>query len=133
MRQFKAYIMLLFLGIIAFFYFKTDPNEVDFLLSCPLYANTGLFCPGCGSQRALHNLLHLDLLKAINNNLLLIIAMLLMIYHYGVLAVNKLFNWPIKSLFSNSKFRLLLIIFAGLFWIFRNISVYPFSLLAPIN
>jgi hypothetical protein len=51
--------------------------------SCPLYALTGLYCPGCGSLRSLHSLANGDLLAAFARNpimppLLLILTVVLM-------------------------------------------------------
>ena len=38
--------------------FVFDPTRVGFLPPCPLHEFTGLWCPGCGSTRALHQLVH---------------------------------------------------------------------------
>ena len=35
---------------------------------CPLYAVTGLYCPGCGSLRSLHSLANADLVAAVALN-----------------------------------------------------------------
>lgn len=35
---------------------------------CPLYAVTGLYCPGCGSLRSLHSLANADLMAAFARN-----------------------------------------------------------------
>lgn len=48
--------------------------------ACPLYAVTGLYCPGCGSLRSLHGLANGDLVAAFARNpimppLLLILAL----------------------------------------------------------
>lgn len=53
-----------------------DPNAAgNPLPPCPLHALTGLFCPGCGSTRALHALLHGDLARAASMNLLLVASL----------------------------------------------------------
>lgn len=36
---------------------------------------TGLKCPGCGSQRAIHSLLHLDILAALGYNAFLVLSL----------------------------------------------------------
>ncbi len=123
--------MLLLFGVIAFFYFTISPNEVDFMLKCPLYRTTGLYCPGCGSQRALHHLLHFDFLKAAQNNLLLLVGILGAAYHYGIPIINTYLNKNFKSAFNKNKNILLVLIFFNLFWVLRNIPHYPFTLLAP--
>jgi len=123
--------MLLLFGVIAFFYFTINPNEVDFMLKCPLYSTTGVYCPGCGSQRSLHHLLHFDFLKAAKNNLLLLVGILGATYHYGIPIINTYLNKNLKSVFNKNKNLLLVLMFVILFWVLRNIPHYPFTLLAP--
>lgn len=45
-----------------------DPNECRFFPKCILYSVTGLKCAGCGTQRALHCLMHGEILQAIRYN-----------------------------------------------------------------
>ena len=52
--------------VLGVFYF-VDPASGS-LFTCPLNKLTGLLCPGCGSQRALHALLHGEALTAIKHN-----------------------------------------------------------------
>jgi hypothetical protein len=47
-----------------------DPNEPGHYPTCPFFALTGHWCPGCGSLRALHALTHGDLGAAAGLNLL---------------------------------------------------------------
>ncbi len=129
----KHYIMLLLFGVIAFFYFTINPNEVDFMLKCPLYKTTGIYCPGCGSQRAIHHLLHFDFIKAAQNNILLLIGLLSAVYHYGIQFINRYFIKNFKSIFNNTKNLLIILIIVILFWVLRNVPYYPFTLLAPGN
>ena len=41
-----------------------DPNEPGHFPPCPVLALTGFYCTGCGTLRAAHALLHLDLAGA---------------------------------------------------------------------
>lgn len=55
---------------------RVDPNAPGSLLPpCPFHALTGWYCPGCGSTRALHALLHGDLSQALAMNPLLVAAL----------------------------------------------------------
>lgn len=56
------------LGVMAL-YFSFDPSHYPFP-KCPLLLLTGLYCPGCGSQRALHALLHGQVVRAAGFNVL---------------------------------------------------------------
>lgn len=47
-----------------------DPNAPGHYPTCPFLALTGQWCPGCGTLRAVHALVHGDLLGAIDLNVL---------------------------------------------------------------
>jgi hypothetical protein len=51
-----------------------DPNEPGHYPTCPFRATTGLYCPGCGSLRALHFLARGDIPAAVGKNVLTVIA-----------------------------------------------------------
>jgi len=46
-----------------------DPAEPGHYPGCPILAVTGMYCPGCGGLRALHDLTHGDLVAALSSNL----------------------------------------------------------------
>lgn len=52
-----------------------DPNEPGHYPTCPFFALTGHWCPGCGSLRALHALTHGDVLGAAARNVLMLAAL----------------------------------------------------------
>ncbi len=55
-------------------YYNYNPATVGFFPSCPSRTLTGLLCPGCGSQRALHELLHFNIGAAMRYNPLMVIS-----------------------------------------------------------
>ena len=55
---------------------------------CMFYVVTGWECPGCGSQRAVHALLHGDIADAFRANAMLLVMIPLLI----VLAILELFG-----------------------------------------
>lgn len=67
-------------------YFLFDPATTPFP-RCPFLMLTGLKCPGCGSQRAIHSLLHLDIAAAWRYNALLVLSipylLLLVVAEWG--------------------------------------------------
>ncbi|WP_243836001.1 DUF2752 domain-containing protein [Sphingobacterium paludis] len=60
------------LAVLCCVYYQYDPLQSPWFPKCPFKTLTGLDCPGCGSQRAIHALLHGDILGAIRFNALLL-------------------------------------------------------------
>lgn len=56
------------------FLWAVDPATSSLYPICPLHAATGLYCAGCGATRALHALLHGEILRALSLNPLLVLA-----------------------------------------------------------
>lgn len=54
---------------------RVDPHVPGFYPTCPSYALTGLYCPGCGTLRAVHDLWHLDLAGAFSMNPLAVLLL----------------------------------------------------------
>ena len=52
----------------------TDPYRPGPHLACPVLALTGLYCAGCGGQRAVHDLAHGDVAAAWAMNPLVVLA-----------------------------------------------------------
>jgi len=108
-----------------------DPAIPGIFPPCPLHYLTGLFCPGCGSLRAMHHLLHGNLPAAWAMNPLSVL--LFPFLTYG-LASEILMTWrgvglPQKFLPASWIWSLCIVIV--LFGVVRNLSVHPFDLLAP--
>lgn len=117
--------------VVALFYFSANPSRVNFFLQCPLYTTTGIYCPGCGSQRATHDLLHLDFIGVMQHNALYLSALLFLGYHGIIIIANKFFGKTWKSLLNHPRTPLIVLIIIILFWVLRNLSFAPFNWLAP--
>jgi len=124
-------IIFITAAFLVLFYFYINPYQFGYLPKCPLYSSTGIYCPGCGSQRAIHELLHLNFLGFIRQNTLLLLLILLLIYHGVVILANSYFNKTWKSLLNHKKTPYFLLVIAILFWILRNLPFKPFIWLAP--
>ncbi|MDY6302085.1 MAG: DUF2752 domain-containing protein [Bacteroidales bacterium] len=66
-----AIAALLVFGII---YYALDPSQSGMFPRCTFLTLSGYKCPGCGSQRAIHALLHGDVVGAFKYNALLLIS-----------------------------------------------------------
>ena len=106
-------------GWVALFVF--DPARTGGLPPCPFHWLTGLYCPGCGSTRALHQLAHGHLAEALGYNPLTVLLLPVIAY----LVVTR----------RNPIYRSLTIwVLVGVvvaFGVLRNIPAYPFTVLAP--
>ena len=89
---------------------------------------TGLYCPGCGTARGFHKLLHGDLLGAWRMNPLTVLLIPLIVY---LMAASVRRGPDGKSGSPPSWIGWVVIVTIVVFWIARNIPVYPFNLLAP--
>ncbi len=99
---------------------------------CVFYRLTGLYCPGCGSGRAATALIHLKIWQALRYNMLFVFLGLPCIL-YGVGAYLKFvfgIKVPLPKYMPNSVIMTVTVVIV-LFWILRNIGVFPFTLLAP--
>jgi len=101
------------------------------LPGCPLYALTGLYCPGCGSTRCLYSLLHADLAGAWAMNPLLVVCLpllLLMLLHNAGVRVPG--TQALLRTLANPM--LWLVLLPG-YALLRNLPWPPFTALAPLS
>lgn len=112
-------LVILFAGTI---YFLFSPEESAYFPQCLFHKLTGFDCPGCGSQRAIHLLLHLQLKEAFFSNPLLILAIPYIIFgiYFEYLGGKEIFPGLRTILFGRVAIITILIIII-LFWIIRNI------------
>lgn len=61
-----------------------DPEGGQMHLPCPFHWLTGWHCPGCGSQRALHDLLHGRIAEAFGHNAAMILAVPALMAQWGI-------------------------------------------------
>lgn len=71
----KLYWGVTLLCLAGYVYYSFNPSLYAFFPPCPFRTLTGLPCPGCGSQRAIHCLLHLDVVGAFRQNALLVLSL----------------------------------------------------------
>lgn len=122
------------LGVICvalFALFVFNPASSSFYLPCPFHRLTGLYCPGCGSLRAMHQLLHGNLPAAFGLNPLMVLSLPFLGYRFISYSASAMKNRPQKNIIIPAFGIWLILLIIVLFWILRNITFYPFTLLAP--
>ena len=63
------------IAVLVVLYEKYDPADFVLFPKCIFHSITGLQCPGCGSQRAMHALLNLEIGEAVRYNALFVAAL----------------------------------------------------------
>ncbi|MFA8300233.1 MAG: DUF2752 domain-containing protein [Hyphomicrobiales bacterium] len=92
---------------------------------------TGFYCPGCGSQRAVHALLHFDFYGILRYNPLFYLGILVIMYSLYIYIWSFLHKQRRVSLLNHPKTPIILFVVIVLYWVARNIPFVPFVYLAP--
>jgi hypothetical protein len=103
-----------------------EPGKTGFFLRCPFRALTSFTCPGCGSTRAMHHLLHGDVIGAFELNPLFVVALPFLIYALIKYSNSVLRQRPLKPNQLEPVYIWVLFGTVLSFWIFRNTPWYPF-------
>jgi len=128
-KKIKWGIYFIVLIVLIYLYKTFNPADNIFFPKCPFRTLTGYKCPGCGSQRAIHSLLNLNITSAFKENLLLVISIpyLLIGFVFNTKKVknDKIVLWR-KLLYGTNAIKIILVLII-LFWILRNISCCELS------
>lgn len=118
------WLTLLLASIYLFIY---QPGKSGIFLPCPFRALTGFNCPGCGTTRALHQLLHGNFLTAFKLSPLMFFVFPFLLYfllRHTILIMRG--QIPRKNILPAPYIYTLFVIVLS-FWIFRNTPFYPFA------
>ena len=108
-----------------------DPATTGFFPPCPVRYLTGWYCPGCGSLRAIHQLLEGNLRAAWAMNPLTVILLPFLTYGLASYALLEMRGRGLPRLFLPAVWIRALCVAIVLFGIARNLPLHAFQLLAP--
>lgn len=132
--KYGYFLLVIPVFFLARYYYFNDPEVAKgegLFPRCFFHAATGFHCPGCGSQRAVHDLLHLRIGQALRHNVLIVIvAIALGAKGYAWLS-KRYFLQYYFNLGHSTWFALSIVFLLFAYWILRNIPTYPFTALAP--
>lgn len=114
--------MLLLFAVALIVYAKFDPEESRLFPKCIFHSLTGLLCPGCGSQRAIHQLLNGNIIEALHYNAFAVLAIPYIIVGFmiSILKENRTTLWIRRHLYGKTAAIIILIAIIA-FWVIRNI------------
>ena len=121
-------LLFMFTGV-AFIYFINP--ETSLYPPCIFKQITSLQCPGCGSARACYHLLHGHFITAIDYNLLMTVFMPLLIIEgfSRIFLTNRKHAMRLRVIENNFR-PLHVLVIVIIFWLVRNLELYPFYLLS---
>jgi Protein of unknown function (DUF2752) len=108
-----------------------DPATSGVFPPCPVRYLTGFYCPGCGSLRALHALLHGDLRRAWAMNPFAVTVLPFLCYGLASEILLALRGRGLPQVTLPANWIRAFGIAVVLYGIARNLPVHPFNLLAP--
>lgn len=125
-KKYKWLWISVLLIIFIYIYKNFNPNTTNFFPKCPFWTFTGLKCPGCGSQRAIHHLLNFELFSALKENILAVIFIPYIIFGFIYQNIKnpsvQLIKW--RNIFYGKKATIIILIIVLSFWIIRNIVLF---------
>lgn len=116
-------------GVVALYTF--DPRNPGTYRICPFLGLTGYHCPGCGTLRALHQLLHGNVITALGYNPLTVLSLPFIAYSFVDGAMRTYWQKGLPRIFIPHQFIWALFVGIVAFWLLRNVPVEPLTVLSP--
>jgi hypothetical protein len=112
----------LLLVAVAFMFYLFDPEEMAVFPRCPFLLATGYECPGCGFQRAIHDMLHLDLKSAFSQNALILFLSPYLLFGFYLAFFNGKHRFPKWEKLLFGKWVAIFVV-SGImiYWVVRNL------------
>lgn len=121
----KTITAIVLIAIAAIIFFIFSPEDSGFFPRCPFNYATGLDCPGCGSQRAMHHLLHLEIKEAFFYNPMLVIAIPFILIGIYLEYFGGKEKYPkMRNFFLGRYAASIILVLVIAYWIGRNIVKY---------
>lgn len=117
----SIFSFVLFILGIRYFYLNNPSNGTSPYVICMSKRLTNIDCPGCGGQRAFHQLLHGNFLEAAKLNMFIYFFAPLLTYIFLIFAL-KPFNINLPDIDISTKGLIVILFIIIIFTILRNIA-----------
>jgi hypothetical protein len=114
--------VLLGAGAVLYFF---NPSKYGFYPVCEFHQLTGLNCPGCGGTRAVYQLLHGHVLRAMQDNVLAVLGLAGLAGRAAWVGAKRYRRRPVGP-FVPSEFFWPLLVVAIVFTVLRNLPAFSF-------
>lgn len=104
------------LSLLFIVYYFFNPENSAWAPKCPFWLITGYYCPGCGSQRALHCFFNGRIWEGIQNNYLLLPSLLYVLLLIIAPKGSRLSNALTSSIACWTLFTVFMV-----WWVVRNL------------
>ena len=128
-RYFLFYAILLIIGVA--YTFLNPYGKASVLPKCIIHSATGLYCAGCGLQRAMHEFFQGNWYAAFRLNAFFTSILLVFLLDFVLLILRLEKIRPLPFLFKNQTLLLVVASLLILFMVLRNLPMEPFTFLAP--
>lgn len=126
-RRWRAALHVCVAAAAAFMLYNFDPATSELFPPCPFHALTGLNCPGCGTLRGLHQLMHGNPAAAFRLNPLMVVTLPLVLYAVAVRVLADAWRPTLPQPNFRAAWYWFYLGLVLAFWVFRNTPFYPLA------
>jgi hypothetical protein len=110
------------LGLLVAVIAVVDPHTSGRYPTCPFHAMTGLWCPGCGGLRAVHDLTHGHLGLALHENVLVVLLAPSLALWWLIARLRRTDGRPVRLVLS-ARGTLAVVVLLAVFTFVRNLPI----------
>ncbi len=118
----NAAIAVLVVAAVVLYSYNVDTLQSELAPKCLFLKLTGFKCPGCGTQRALHSLVHFDFMGVVRYNVFLLVAIpyLILLFYLQFFGGRRRFPRFARKIYGAKAIMAVFYLIIA-YWILRNV------------